>query len=1085
MGQKIICILLLLSPIIIYGQKSQLQIQTGHQKKVMHSSISPDETKLFTVDYDHVGILWDIPSGKQLHTFSNLMAGDFGSDSQTILLASNKQTFQTVDLSGNVLNKSTNAPATQKMTNWNRKLYGSSNLMLFHLTMIDVTTGNEVKMNSAKFDGKAYSQILRQVVLGGTGDKDGNGDVDICDAITGALLRSIPINLGDYENAEFISFSDNGQLLLVGSRKIILILDFKSGKVKYTYKTEGDARNAILAPDGKTFLIAYDNTLQQLNTQNGKLIWEQKSNKNSDLIFNASGSKIIDVNDNIQILNTQTGAVVQRLLKHPTEHLYHLFATKDKKELLTQGDDKYIIRWNLSTGTMEKTIETEQANYCGKYKPTPDGKKVFKLINSTVLLETDLLGKNQPFKYPKADGSDAIWALDISADSRYALISSNYENKKTDPLEVIDLNTHQTVATLKSSTGTGVFGNTKNIIATKSDWDSSILNFYDVPSGNLLNQIDDPMVEPSALGLLFSDDDRYLAFDLNYGNRTGIVEINTKKIIHIRHGGDTDDYTVAYKFSPDNHSFITGSYNGNLNFYNLETQQQEPNRTVKAHLGAISGISFSKDGRFMFTVGDDNTIRVWDLKTTKPTLLATLYSFAATDDWAVTTPGGHFDGTQGAQESMYYVNGTAVVPMSAMYEKFYAPRLLSRILNGEKIDPIDISVDKLSTPPTVKILPPVENTIRNLVVEDDRSNAQHYEMSNSKVTITVAAECPSNGVSEIRLFQNGKIIGFGTRNLVVEDDNTVEKQKNQKFEVQLVAGENSFRAVALNAERTESQPDEIIINFKTPKLQNTSKTQESASPPNLYLLVIGINKYKNPKYNLNYANADAASFKEAIEKVSSTIFSKTNSVFLSDEKATKEGIVAELDKIKATATPKDVFIFYYAGHGVLNEKKEFYLVPHDVTQLYGNDDALAQKGLGTNQLQQFSKDVAAQKQLFILDACQSAGALEQIVSSRGVAEEKAIAQLARATGTHWLTASGSDQYASEFQQLGHGTFTYVLLEALGGKADISGDKKITVKELDAYLQQQVPEITAKYKGTPQYPASYGYGNDFPIGVVKN
>ncbi len=104
---------------------------------------------------------------------------------------------------------------------------------------------------------------------------------------------------------------------------------------------------------------------------------------------------------------------------------------------------------------------------------------------------------------------------------------------------------------------------------------------------------------------------------------------------------------------------------------------------------------------------------------------------------------------------------------------------------------------------------------------------------------------------------------------------------------------------------------------------------------------------------------------------------------------------------------------------------------------------------------------------------------------RGAAEEKAIAQLARATVTHWLTASGSEQFASEFTQLGHGTFTYVLLEALTGKADKGGDKKITVKELDAYLQEQVPEVTAKYKGTPQYPASYGFGNDFPIGVVKN
>ncbi len=1082
---KIIGFLLFLSPLYIFGQKSQLQIQTGHQKMVMHSSISPDETKLFTVDYDHVGILWDITSGKQLRTFKDLMAGDFENDSRTILLASNKQTFQTVDLSGNVLKNSTKAPANQKMTNWSRKLYGASNQMLFHSAMIDAMSGNEIKMNSKKYDGQAYAPTLRQVVLGGSGDKDGNGTIDVCDAPSGALLRSIPVNLGDYENAKFISFSSDGQTLLVGSRKKILILNYTSGAIKYTYKPEGDARNAVLAPDGKSFLVAYDSELQRINAQNGSAIWIQKSERNTDIIFNIAGSKIVDVNNNIQILDAQTGKVLQRLTKHPTEHLYHIFATNDKKELLTQGDDKFMIRWNLTTGTMEKTVETEAANYCSLYKPTPDGKKVFKLIDSKVLLETDLLGTTEPYKYPKSDGSDYIWALDISADNRYALISSYFEDKKADPLEVIDLNTHQKIANLKSSSGTGVFGNTKNIIATKEGWDSPILNFYDVPSGKLLDQINDPMIEPSAKGLLFSENDRYLAFDLNYGNRTGILEINSKKIIQLRHGGDADDYTVSYKFSPDNRYFITGSYTGSLNFYNLETQQLEPNKTVKAHLGAVSGISFSKDGRFMFTVGEDNTIKVWNYDKTKPNLLATLYAFAASNNWAVTTPGGHFDATPGAQESMYYVNGTVVVPMSAMYEKFYAPRLLSRILNGEKIDPIDVDVNKLSAPPTVKILPPVENTLRNLVVEDDKPNVRRYEMSNPKITITIAAECPSVGVSEIRLFQNGKIVGSGTRNLVVEDEKTIEKQKNQKFDIQLVEGENTFSAIAINAERTESQPDDIIINYKAPKVQNNSTSVGSTSSVNLYLVVIGINKYKNPKYNLNYAIADATGFKEAIEKVSTTIFSKTTAVFLNDEKATKEGITAELDKIKTTATAKDVFIFYYAGHGVLNEKKEFYLVPHDVTQLYGDDGALAQKGLSANQLQQFSKDIAAQKQLFILDACQSAGALEQIVASRGVAEEKAIAQLARATGTHWLTASGSDQFASEFKQLGHGTFTYVLLEALSGKADLSGDKKITVKEIDAYLQQQVPEITSKYKGTPQYPASYGYGNDFPIGVVKN
>jgi len=359
-------------------------------------------------------------------------------------------------------------------------------------------------------------------------------------------------------------------------------------------------------------------------------------------------------------------------------------------------------------------------------------------------------------------------------------------------------------------------------------------------------------------------------------------------------------------------------------------------------------------------------------------------------------------------------------------------------------------------------------------------DGQILEVNVDEKTIQVTAEatCSEGVVAEIRLFHNGKLVGNTRRNLTVENENS--KSDSKVFEIELIEGENHLKAVAINSQRTESKPDEIVFIYK-PKASQV--TPANASQITLHMIVIGINKYKNPKYNLNYAIADASAFKETFERGISYIFTKSNIVFLTDEKATKEGISAELDKVKATATAKDIFVFYYAGHGVLNDKKDFFLVPHDVTQLYGNDDALAQKGLSANQLQQYSKDIKAQKQLFILDACQSAGALDQVMASRGVAEEKAIAQLARATGTHWLTASGSEQFASEFSQLGHGTFTYVLLEALSGKAD-TGDKKITVNEIDAYLQEQVPEVTTRFKGTPQYPASYGFGNDFPLIILK-
>jgi Caspase domain len=466
---------------------------------------------------------------------------------------------------------------------------------------------------------------------------------------------------------------------------------------------------------------------------------------------------------------------------------------------------------------------------------------------------------------------------------------------------------------------------------------------------------------------------------------------------------------------------------------------------------------------------------LWDIASGK--LLARVITFQSSNDWILITPDGRFDGSQGGLKQLYYVKGQEVIPLEQLYEGFYTPGLTKQVLAGT-VSESKRDMKNIKSPPSVKITYEPSKVLKELLLE-----GQTLEATIDKPTaqITIEATAPDDVVDEIRIYHNGKLIVNKTRNLIVEDEKAGADKK--VITIDLVEGENLIKAVALNSQRTESKPDAIILTYKPVKTSNTRPTM--ANDITLHMIVVGINKYKNPKYNLNYATADATSFKEAIEKSGSSIFAKTNIVFIGDEKATKEGISSELDKIKATATAKDVFIFYYAGHGVLNQNKDFFLVPYDVTQLYGNDDALAQRGLSANHLQQFSKDIKAQKQLFILDACQSAGALDQVMASRGAAEEKAIAQLARATGTHWLTASGSEQFASEFTQLGHGTFTFVLLEALSGKADKGGDKKITVKELDAYLQEQVPELTAKYKGTPQYPASYGFGNDFPIGVVKN
>jgi uncharacterized caspase-like protein len=159
-------------------------------------------------------------------------------------------------------------------------------------------------------------------------------------------------------------------------------------------------------------------------------------------------------------------------------------------------------------------------------------------------------------------------------------------------------------------------------------------------------------------------------------------------------------------------------------------------------------------------------------------------------------------------------------------------------------------------------------------------------------------------------------------------------------------------------------------------------------------------------------------------------------------------------------------------------------VPHDLTRLYGDAEQLAERAVSASQLEGWSAAIRAQKQLMLLDTCQSGGLVNSF-AMRGAAKEKAIAQLARATVTTVIASTGTEQYASEVAELGHGIFTYAVLQALDkGEGDANKDGRITVKELEAYVSDAVPELTLEHKGTAQYPNSYSRGQDFPIGVVK-
>lgn len=475
-------------------------------------------------------------------------------------------------------------------------------------------------------------------------------------------------------------------------------------------------------------------------------------------------------------------------------------------------------------------------------------------------------------------------------------------------------------------------------------------------------------------------------------------------------------------------------------------------------VGSFNVYPLSKN-KVLFNGSRNNINQIYDVKTNS---IVGYFFSDSSDDFAVVSRDGRVDGTPDALAKVYWTarNSTQKTSLESTFEQGFSPKLLGGIVGDKTVLKQEFKVEQV-----IAKIPVISLQSFNGKAPGTSMTAQS-QLKGAKFDILVK-ENP-NEITELKLFQNGKLVkvipGNGSNKY------GVEATLNTSF-----GEDNFFYITASSKSGIESEKIKFTVLYK-------GATEDK---PKLYLVTIGINKYKNPRYNLNYAEADADGVEKAVKANSGSLFKEVVSYNIRNDKAVKANILATLDDIKKKSLQQDVLLVYYAGHGVMTEgtQGEFYIAPHDITQLYGKDDLLKDKGVSASSLKQYAQEINAQKQVFILDACQSAGALET-VALRGAAEEKAIAQLARSTGTFWITATGSNQFATEFEKLGHGVFTYSLLEGINGAADANGDKKLTVRELSTFIENKVPELSEKYKGTAQFPSAYSFGNDFPIVIYK-
>ena len=453
--------------------------------------------------------------------------------------------------------------------------------------------------------------------------------------------------------------------------------------------------------------------------------------------------------------------------------------------------------------------------------------------------------------------------------------------------------------------------------------------------------------------------------------------------------------------------------------------------------------------------------------------LLSLYLHPDQKRWVLWTPSGYFDCAPGAEELLgWHVNNgpdqaADYFPLSKFRQTYYRPDVIDLIL--ETLDPAEAARRANTTttrgnldegvaagvlnqlPPVVRILRPTEG----------------QEVHEPMIPVEYSIESPGSEVSLLRLLVDGRPIsveqGFKATGKALQ---AVIPVPAADCVVSVIA-ENRFGA---------SVPATIRLRWK-----GDSPVPDPVVDirPRLYVLAIGVSEYQHSGVSqLGLAAKDARDFTGVVGLQQGVLYQEVAVRLLTDAEATRDNILDALEWLQRETTARDVAMLYFAGHGLDDNSGNFYYLP-----VGADPAALKRTCISKGDIQSTVASVSG-KILVFMDACHSGGLMHDI-GRRGLPADvtSVINELISAeNGAVVFSSATTRQYALENPAWGNGAFTKALVEGLSGQARTSGQQKITMKTLDAYVAERVKALTeGKQSPVTVYPPNVP---DFPLAMTR-
>lgn len=540
----------------------------------------------------------------------------------------------------------------------------------------------------------------------------------------------------------------------------------------------------------------------------------------------------------------------------------------------------------------------------------------------------------------------------------------------------------------------------------------------------------------------------------------------------------------------DEKRFATVSQGGEVSFWT--SGNKRPRKILKTHRGAAQGLGLTSDRHYLLTSDHQANLTVWDAVTECPVVSA--YAFNQGEDYMFITPDNYYKASKGALKGVHFARGLDIYPLEQFDLRFNRPDIvLSRMGRpAEVTEPyrrawlkrlrkMGYTEDMLSGE-----LHAPEVTIVNQREIESVTEERH-------VTLDIAVEDTKYPLNKFFVNLNGVPLK-GKNGL------DISRQKSRKYitktVVELCEGNNTIEIFAINSKGAESYRKTLEMACEPPQ----------KAPRRLFVAAVGVSKYADRRFDLEYAAKDAADIAEmfGVMLPSSGKTEKGKTLLLTDEQFTP----ASLPKIKdffASAGRDDAVVLFYAGHGLLDSDLNYYLSHHDMD--FDNPGA---NGISYDDFENVLEGVKAVNRLCLIDAChsgeidkedylaetvtntsgtvrfRSAGAGMRKLKGHGVAQTKALFEelfmdIRWGIGATVVSSAGGMEAAMEGDQWNNGLFTWTLKKGISdGTADADHDSLISVAELGEYLCREVAKLSAG-RQTPTMRAQNNRNNFYICG----